>query len=89
MLPLRTEATIEAMNMSTGRLHPCLSYNEHNLFRQFGFTHKKSRKQHKRRREGHRNLELEGVIETLTLLLQSRGGDFFIECEDLGRMFGH
>ena len=38
MLPLRTEATIEAMNMSTDRRHPCHSYNEHNLFRQFGFT---------------------------------------------------
>ena len=38
MLPLPTKATIEAMNVSTDRRHPFHTYNDHNLFRQFGFT---------------------------------------------------
>ena len=38
MLPLRTEATIEAMNISTGQRHPFHTYNDRNWFRQFGFT---------------------------------------------------
>ena len=38
MLPLPTEATIEAMNVSTDRRHPFYTYNDRNRFRQFGFT---------------------------------------------------
>ena len=38
MLPLPTEATIEAMNISTGQRHPFHTYNDRNRFRQFGFT---------------------------------------------------
>ena len=38
MLPLPTEATIEAMNVSTDRRHPFHTYDDHNLFRQFAFT---------------------------------------------------
>ena len=38
MLPLPTEATIEAMNVSTDRRHPFHTYNDRNRFRQFGFT---------------------------------------------------
>ena len=38
MLPLPTEATIGAMNVSTDRCHPFHTYNDHNRFRQTGFT---------------------------------------------------
>ena len=38
MLPLPTEATVEAMNVSTNRRHPFHTYNDRNWFRQFGFT---------------------------------------------------
>ena len=38
MLPLRTEATIEAMNVSTDRRHLFHTYNDRNRFGQFGFT---------------------------------------------------
>ena len=38
MLPLLTEATIKAMNVSTDRRHPFHTYNDRNRFRQFGFT---------------------------------------------------
>ena len=38
MLPLPTEATIEAMNDSTDQRHPFYTYNDRNRFRQFGFT---------------------------------------------------
>ena len=38
MLPLPTETTIEAMNVSTDRRHPFHAYNDRNRFRQFGFT---------------------------------------------------
>ena len=38
MLFLPTEATIEAMNVSTNRRHPCHTLNNHNRFRQYGFT---------------------------------------------------
>ena len=38
MLPLPTEATIEALNVSTNRRHPFHTYNDRNRFRQFGFT---------------------------------------------------
>ena len=38
MLPLPTEATIEAMNYSTGGRHLFHTYNGRNWFRQFGFT---------------------------------------------------
>ena len=38
MLPLLTEAIIEAMNVSTDRRHPFHTYNDRNQFRQFGFT---------------------------------------------------
>ena len=38
MLLLPTEATIEAMNVSTDRRHPFHTYNDRNRFRQFGFT---------------------------------------------------
>ena len=38
MLPLPTEATVEAMNVSTDRRHPFHTYNDRNRFRQFGFT---------------------------------------------------
>ena len=38
MLPLPTEATIEAMNASTDRRHPFHIYNDRNRFRQSGFT---------------------------------------------------
>ena len=37
MLPLPTEATIVAMNVSTNRRHPSHTYNDRNLFRQSGF----------------------------------------------------
>ena len=38
MLPLPTEATVEAMNVSTDRCHPFRTYNDRNRFRQSGFT---------------------------------------------------
>ena len=38
MLLLPTEATIEAMNVSTDQRHPFHTHNDHNRFRQFGFT---------------------------------------------------
>ena len=38
MLPLPTEATIEAMNVSADRRHPFHAYNDRNRFMQFGFT---------------------------------------------------
>ena len=38
MLLLLTEATIEAMDVSLDQRHPFYIYNDHNLFRQFGFT---------------------------------------------------
>ena len=38
MLLLPTEATTEAMNVSTHRCHPFYTYNDRNRFRQFGFT---------------------------------------------------
>ena len=38
MLPLPTEATTEAINVSTDRRHPFHTYNDRNRFRQFGFT---------------------------------------------------
>ena len=38
MLPLPTEATIEAMNVSTDRRHPFHTYKGRNRFRQFGFA---------------------------------------------------
>ena len=38
MLPLLTEATIEAMNVSRDQGHPFHIYNDCNRFRQFGFT---------------------------------------------------
>ena len=38
MLPLPTEATIEVMNVSTDRRHPFHTYNDHNRYRQLGFT---------------------------------------------------
>ena len=39
MLPLLTEATIEAMNVSTDRRHPFHTCNDRKWFRQFWFTH--------------------------------------------------
>ena len=76
MLPLQTEATIEAMNISTDRRHPGHTYNNHNLFRHLIHT-TKHRSQHRRRREGHENLEWEEVFERLTPLLHSMLlGDF-------------
>ena len=38
MLPLSTEATIEAMNVFTDRRHPFHTFNDYSRFRQFGFT---------------------------------------------------
>ena len=38
MLPLPTEATIEAMNVSTDRRHPFHTYNDRNRFGQFELT---------------------------------------------------
>ena len=38
MLLLLTEATVEAMDVSLDQRHPFYIYNDHNLFRQFGFT---------------------------------------------------
>ena len=39
MLPLPTEATVEAMNISMDRRHPFHTCNgNYSLFRQFGFT---------------------------------------------------
>ena len=38
MLPLPTEATIEAMNVSTDLCHPFHTYNDRSRYRQFGFT---------------------------------------------------
>ena len=38
MLPLPTEATIEAMNVSMDWRHPLHTYNDGSRFRQFGFT---------------------------------------------------
>ena len=38
MLPLLTEATTDAMNVSMDQCHPFHTYNSHNWFRQFGFT---------------------------------------------------
>ena len=38
MLPLPTEGTIDAMDVSTDRRHPFHTYNDRNRFRQFGFT---------------------------------------------------
>ena len=38
MLLLPTEATIEAMNVSTDRRHPFHTYVDRNRFIQFGFT---------------------------------------------------
>ena len=38
MLPLPTEATIEAMNVSMDRCHPFHTFSDCNRFRQFGFT---------------------------------------------------
>ena len=38
MLPLLTEATIEAMNVSMDQCHPFHTYNDHNRFRPFEFT---------------------------------------------------
>ena len=38
MPPLPTEATIEAMNVSTDRRHPFHTNNDRSRFRQFGFT---------------------------------------------------
>ena len=38
MLPLPTEATLEAMNVSTDRCHPFRTCNDHNRFRQFWFA---------------------------------------------------
>ena len=38
MLPLPTEATIEAMNASTDRRHLFHTCNDRNRFRQIGFT---------------------------------------------------
>ena len=38
MLPLSTEATTEAMNISTDQHHPFHTYNNHNLFGQIGCT---------------------------------------------------
>ena len=38
MLPLSTEVTTEALNVSTDRRHPFYTYDDHNLFRQFRFT---------------------------------------------------
>ena len=61
MLPLPTEATTEAMNVCTDRRH---------LFHTYYVHRTKHRSQHRRRGEGHGNHEWEGVIETLTPLLQ-------------------
>ena len=44
MLPLPTFATIEAMDVSTDRRYPFHTYNDDNLFRQFGITTKKQNK---------------------------------------------
>ena len=41
MVPLPTEAPIEAMNVSLDRRHPFHTYNDRNRFRQFGFTQQK------------------------------------------------
>ena len=72
MLTLPTEATIEAMNVSTDRRHPFHTYNDRNRFRQLFWIHTtKHRSRHRRRGERHGNLEWKGVIETLTLRLQS------------------
>ena len=38
MLLLPTEATVEAMNVSTDQCHPFHTYNHHDRFKQFGFT---------------------------------------------------
>ena len=38
MLLLPTEATIEVKNVCTDRRQPFHYYNDHNRFRQFGFT---------------------------------------------------
>ena len=71
MLPLPTEATIEAMNVSTDRRHPFQSYNDRNRFRQFWIHTTKHRSRHRRRGERHGYLEWKEVIETLMPRLQS------------------
>ena len=72
MLPLPTEATIEAMNVSTDRRHPFHTYNDRNRFRQLFWIHTtKHRSRHRRRGERHGNLEWKRVIETLMPRLQS------------------
>ena len=38
MLLLPTEVTAEVMNVSMDQHRPFHTYNDHNLFRQFGFT---------------------------------------------------
>ena len=38
MLLLPKEAAIKVMNISMDQCHPFHTYNDHNLFRQFGFT---------------------------------------------------
>ena len=78
MLSLPTEATIAAMNVFTDRRHPFHTYNDHNRFRQFGFTQQNTVvNTDDRHGEGHDNLGLKGVIDPVTSLLQSvRHSDF-------------
>ena len=42
MLPLLTEATFMAINISMDQCHPFHTYNDHNLFGQLGFTQQNS-----------------------------------------------
>ena len=70
MLPLPTEASAEVMNVSTDRRHRFHTYNDHNRFRQFGFTQQMT-VVYRRRGEGHGNLEWNEIVETLTPRLQS------------------
>ena len=80
MLPLPTEATIQAMNVFTDRRHPFHTYNGRNRFRQLFWIHTtKHRSRHRRRGERHGILEWRGVIETLMPRVQSVFlGDFDI-----------
>ena len=77
MLPLPTEATSEAMNISTNRRHRFNSHNDHNRFRQFGFTQQSITVIIDKRGGGHGNLEWKGVIETLSPLLQFNASSDF------------
>ena len=52
MLPLSTEATLEALNVFMDRRLPFHTYNDHNRFRQFGFKQQNRPFQHSRHGKG-------------------------------------